>query len=313
MTISEIDSLRTKFITNPKPKLFDFGSQDVFIGSEDDLDQISSIISNTRNDPQQFREIVSGKFGTNYKAADVFENMGYEYHCSDIDGRDGTIYLDFNAMPDFSHLHGQFDFVINSGTTEHVLSSPGAFFYMHNLAKTGGILYNYVPVFGFGNHGIINHTPKFWHTLEWMNQYELLEGRLQYADEALVDSGNFFHDYLGKFKGLADIKDISHMIQVVFRKNKDTAFIPPIDPVIDPTENGQALGKIVAGSLRPYVLMGLMEPEEALNATNSFLEYNAKPFRFNLDGTGEQSWFKQSFKELNVSLKRSWLGTLWNN
>ena len=210
----------------------------------------------------------------------VFDCLGFEYHCCDIDERDGTVYLDFNALPNVSEYFGQFDFVANSGTTEHVLNSSSAFFYMHSFAKVGGVLCSYVPLFGLGNHGIVNHTPKFWHTLHWMNRYDFVEGRVDSVDEQNLGVENVFGDHLDKFDGLREVVGISYMIHAVFQKTLDTVFIPPSDPVIVAEDDGRALGKTVAGSLRPFVLAGVLDGKTALKGVNSFLEYNAKPFQY---------------------------------
>ncbi len=279
-TIHEIERLRTDVLDHQSPALFDLGSQDVFFSTQEEIDRMCALIADRGGDTGRFLSEVGERVPASCPAGVVFANLGYEYACCDVDRRPGTVYLDFNALPDVGHLFGKFDFVVNSGTTEHVLSSAHAFFYMHNLATVGGILYNNVPMFGMGNHGIINHTPKFWHTLHWMNQYQLIEAQISRSDEATLDRSAVFGDHLKKFNGLEELSDISCMAKVIFRKHKDTMFIPPMDAVIDPADDGSALGVILAGSLRTFVLANLMTAQTALTGVNQFLEYNAKPYRF---------------------------------
>jgi len=95
----------------------------------------------------------------------------------------------------------EFDLVVNVGTTEHLANPVAAFALMHELCAEGGIIYNDVPLFGFGNHGLMNPTPKYWHALIWMNRYATESVRTRSIDESAVDRGNLYHDYLSYMEG----------------------------------------------------------------------------------------------------------------
>lgn len=66
------------------------------------------------------------------------------------------------------------------------------------MCKKKGMLYNDVPLFGFGNHGLINPTPKFWDAMIWMNQYLVKNIETREVLESSYDKGNFIRTIFQK-------------------------------------------------------------------------------------------------------------------
>lgn len=255
-------------------KVIDIGSQDVQVMSLDDLKTVNEFILN--NDGVPFPDSI--KLPATIEALDVYERAGFKYLRSDVDERPKTIYVDLNRLVFPAELKATMDLVVNVGTTEHLANPVGGFFLMHYLAKPGGILFSDVPIFGYGNHGLTNPTPKFWHALLWMNAYELVDSAVRRTDESVVDQGNFYHDYLGYIKGLGDVRNISCMIRFVVRKKGNRVFIPPYDAVL-PESDGSKEANLVMGALYPFVATGAISQSEAEAGVNDFLVMMCKPYR----------------------------------
>ncbi len=124
-------------------------------------------------------------------AADVFRRAGYRYTCFDVDYREGTIYLDFHRFKFPRESYDKFDVTLNGGTSEHLIAPHGLMFFMHQATKVGGLMIHQVPVFGMGNHGLNNLTPKFWHQLAIYNGYEIVSAQIDPIDPKYIDSNNF--------------------------------------------------------------------------------------------------------------------------
>lgn len=255
-------------------RVMDIGSQDVGLNSPADLRVVNDFICSNGGKP--FSEDLA--LPATLEAMLVFERAGFKYLRSDVDERPGTIYVDLNRLVFPQELRNSIDLVVNVGTTEHLASPVGGFALMHYLAKPGGLMFHDVPVFGYGNHGLTNPTPKFWHTLLWTNSYELVNAAVTRTDETQLDQGNFYHDYLTYMKGLGDMKDISAMMRFVVRKTGDRVFIPPFDAVL-PASDGSKEAKLILGSLYPFIMTGVWTPEEVFAGINELLVVIQKPYR----------------------------------
>jgi len=155
-------------------RAMDLGSQDVTIFDDSDLQQLLDLVCRLGDGAHRLRQVCQSSFPAIVTAREVFTAAGFDYSCCDVDQRPGTEYIDFNTMSFDSVQYGEFDLVMNAGTTEHLSNPVPAFFLMHSLCRTGGLLFHEVPLSGWFNHGLINLTPKFWHTLTWANSYEVL-------------------------------------------------------------------------------------------------------------------------------------------
>jgi len=196
-----------------------------------------------------------------------------------VDERPGTLRVDL-ARFEIPRPRGQYGLVVNVGTTEHLASPAATFALMHEMCAEGGIFYHDVPLFGLGNHGLMNPTPKFWHALIWMNEYNVRTVRVRTCDESAMDQGNFFHDYLDYMDGLRNIVSVSSLITVVLEKKFSWPFVVPFDAVFNDDKRGLTLAKLLVGSYWPFIATGAYSVQEVVAGINNFLKLNGQPFRF---------------------------------
>jgi SAM-dependent methyltransferase len=100
-------------------------------------------------------------------------SIGFTYSTIDFDGHRESTAINLNQDRVPEKLFGQFDLVVNTGTTEHVANQDNAFRVIHDLTRLGGVMYHEVPA-GSWNHGLINYSPKFFLLLHKQNDYEQL-------------------------------------------------------------------------------------------------------------------------------------------
>lgn len=259
----------------PSKEVLDVGAQDVSIGSTAELDQLNQFIS--KHNPGG-RLLAISQFPSVIEAREVYLRAGYSYTCIDVDERPGTLRVDL-ARFDIPRPRGRYGLVVNVGTTEHLASPAATFALMHEMCAEGGILYNDVPLFGLGNHGLMNPTPKFWHALIWMNGYKALSVRARTCDESAMDRGNFFHDYLDYMEGLRNIVGVSSLITTVLEKSTSWPFVVPFDAVFNDDKRGLSLAQLLIGSYRPFVATGAYTEQEVVAGINNFLKMNGRTFR----------------------------------
>jgi hypothetical protein len=269
----------------PSKEVLDVGAQDVSIGSTAELEQLNGFISKHNSSGKL---LAINQFPTVIEAREVYARAGFSYTCIDVDERPGTLRVDL-ARFDIPRPRSKYGLVVNVGTTEHLASPAATFALMHEMCAEGGILYNDVPLFGLGNHGLMNPTPKFWHALIWMNSYKALSVRTRTCDESAMDRGNFFHDYLDYMEGLRNIVGVSSLITAVLEKKTSWPFVVPFDAVFNDDKRGLSLAQLLIGSYRPFVATGAYTEQEVVAGINNFLNMNGRTFRLkNLDDFGPQ-------------------------
>jgi hypothetical protein len=208
-------------------RIFDCGSQDAVIASE----HVGLFLERAgRAFPGRTARAAFAPPATVFPARAVFEWLGYEYICSDVDGRPGSVYLDFHdSIIDLRSL-GAFDLVCNHGTTEHILDPISAFATIHALTRQGGLMWHAVPAYGLGNHGFINLTPKFWAALISVNRYEPMSAKMTPVERSPALDGNMYtpgHEFItGAYEAAQGASVMSTMI---LRKTSDAIFFPPLD------------------------------------------------------------------------------------
>jgi hypothetical protein len=104
----------------------------------------------------------------------LYEALGLNYHCVDVDGRVGTLVLDlnFDGVPE-DHL-SRYGLVTNHGTSEHMINQYNVFKIMHDFTKPGGVMVHAVPFTVHLEHGFFNYQPNFFEALARYNSYETL-------------------------------------------------------------------------------------------------------------------------------------------
>lgn len=229
----------------------DCGSQDFAASQIEDLNQ--ALHQHFGAEPFPTGKILA--------AAEVLNRLGMDYTAFDVDGRKGTVYLDFHSLRFPRDLYGKFDATFNAGTSEHLFVPSGLFFFMHQATKVGGLMWHNVPIFGMGNHGLTNHTPKFWHQIAAYNQYEIVKSNVVPVDSSLIHSGNFYGDHLSGFNGLKEMNPPSAMIEIIFRRRFPYCFVPPFD-IEDPLQPARN-ERLMRGALQPFIDAGSLQYVEA--------------------------------------------------
>jgi hypothetical protein len=167
-------------------------------------------------------------------ARDFYAWLGYEYACVDIDESPHSLPLDlnFDAVP--ARERGRYDLVTNFGTTEHVANQLNAFRIIHDLTALGGVMIHDVPTHGMLNHGLVNYNPKFFWMLARSNRYEWLLFNMnrigaQYELPANIRDALAAYEHLGKSPDNGDHRTADAQLLVVFKKQVDMPFVPPLD------------------------------------------------------------------------------------
>ena len=102
-----------------------------------------------------------------------FSLVGIDYKALDADGWYGRPF-DFNLDHVESPDRGSYCFTLNAGTTEHLIDQKNAFSIVHDLTRSGGLMYHGVPFLGGVNHGYFNYHPNYFLDLARFNSYEIL-------------------------------------------------------------------------------------------------------------------------------------------
>lgn len=130
---------------------------------------------------------VNGMLGLSLTGEDVrqddgftetfFAKIGYPViEAMDFTAQEGAQHLHDLNLPLRPELHGQFDVVIDGGTTEHIFHIGTALDTCHHLLKPGGIMLGFVAGDGWFGHGFFQTGPdvpwRYWHHARG---YEMLE------------------------------------------------------------------------------------------------------------------------------------------
>jgi hypothetical protein len=94
------------------------------------------------------------------------------------------------------------------------------------------------PIFGLGNHGFVNLTPKFWHSLIFFNEYKCLEADVRNVpgNSTGIDTANFYLPHFDFIRGLKEQSFHGGIIHIILKKEKEDVFIPPVDLWPDMTD-----------------------------------------------------------------------------
>ncbi len=147
-------------------------------------------------------------------------SLGLDYAAIDVDTREGVTYLDLNRDDVPFDLYRAFDLVINAGTTEHVSNQGNAFRIIHDLARTGGVMYHEVPAGGTIEHGFIAYQPVFFMRMAQQNEYEWLRFNLSAMQPAPVPE--YLHEFNRRY--------VAHRFGGAFRSAAAAAGDAPAPP-----------------------------------------------------------------------------------
>lgn len=174
-----INYLESHGVFSPGMSILDIGSSNLYLADAAEIVRFIEKYNPGIKDKEAFaRRLAEGSSyssetgGSNLSfAGELFEACGFKYVSFDIaDGYKTTI-IDLNKESLPEDLHGQFDLVLNFGTTEHIINQLNCFRVMHEAANKDGHIFHQLPAFGFSNHGYFTYTGRFFFDLAGYNQY----------------------------------------------------------------------------------------------------------------------------------------------
>jgi len=151
-------------------EVMELGSQDFWCPQQNLVRALCRAFGETNPPP----ELLGTSNTSQVPARRLYETLGIDYQCVDVDGRFGTLVLDLNfdgAPPEHQSRYG---LVTNHGTSEHLLNQYNVFKIMHDFASPGGIMVHAVPFTVHLEHGFFNYQPNFFECLARYNSYETL-------------------------------------------------------------------------------------------------------------------------------------------
>jgi hypothetical protein len=160
----------------------------------------------------------SGRDGAGNRVNSAFlgelcKMIGIDYCALDITDGPSVLLFDLNRDSLPENLCEKFQFVLNSGTTEHVLNQFNAFKIIHDATAPGGEMLHMLPISGHTDHGYVHYTSRFFFDLAGYNNYEILQAEYVSAgiDSKLFDSVRV---YAAHFPTLQQVESSGLMIGI---------------------------------------------------------------------------------------------------
>jgi len=226
--------------------VLDIGSSNLYSATPDGLRHFLSQYNPVAAGDHEFIERLAkgSKYGPDGVANESFvgellERAGLRYLSFDIADGYKTQIFDLNRDVLEEKLHGAFDTVINSGTTEHVLNQLNAFRVIHDAVKRDGHMVHVLPCVGYVDHGFFAYTPRLFFDIAGYNDYELVCFDYQGPNQG-KDLYSIVRDYRPNFPRLSATLDAADTALtsfrapdiaafVVFRKKRDARFCTPME------------------------------------------------------------------------------------
>lgn len=226
--------------------VLDIGSSNLYSATPDGLRHFLSQYGSVAAGDHEFIERLAkgSKYGPDGVANESFvgellERAGLRYLSFDIADGYKTQIFDLNRDVLAETLHGAFDTVINSGTTEHVLNQLNAFRVIHDAVKRDGHMVHVLPCVGYVDHGFFAYTPRVFLDIAGYNNYELVFFEYQGPNQG-KDLYSIVRDYRPYFPCLSTTLDAATTALatfrapdvaaiVVFRKKRDARFCTPME------------------------------------------------------------------------------------
>lgn len=249
ITLNDLEALQRKgVLLSSTRSLLDVGSSNLYQASKDGILRFLEAygVGNSRETDAFAERLSTGSIydttsgGMNEAfVGELIEQAGIRYDAIDIADGYRTTILDLNHQPAPPHFVGEFDLVLNYGTTEHLLNQYNAFKVLHDSTRKGGHIVHSLPCVGYSNHGYITYTPRCLFDLAGYNQYEVVDfwfsgpGEENDLFKPLGDYSSYFPALTGAVDAMKaqeignyltgmQLRDIS--LQVIFRKVRDRPF-----------------------------------------------------------------------------------------
>lgn len=116
-----------------------------------------------------------------YDSYRFFKMLGLgEVHAIDYRDEDGAdIIYDLNK-PIPEELHGRFDYIIDSGSMEHIFDNVTAIRNLSLMLRTGGMIVQILGAAGYADHGFYQYSPCFFNNYYTSNGFEVLNSELEF-------------------------------------------------------------------------------------------------------------------------------------
>ena len=138
------------------------------------------------------------------KAFNYFKDLGFEVKTIDLgigQERIGPEVLQYDLSKPITEKMGEFDFVIDFGTSEHIENQYNLHKNMHNLCKINGVIIHSNPSPNYGSdHGLYHYTPSFYTQLARICRYKIIDVREMTNDYWAKDPPRKSHLYSALMK-----------------------------------------------------------------------------------------------------------------
>jgi SAM-dependent methyltransferase len=246
ISLDALERLQAMMLLPTGASVLDIGSSNLYSATPDGLRHFLSQYDSVEAGDHEFIERLAkgSKYGPDGVANESFvgellERAGLRYLSFDIADGYKTQIFDLNRDVLEERLHGAFDIVINSGTTEHVLHQLNAFRVIHDAVKRDGHMVHVLPCVGFVDHGYFAYTPRVFFDIASYNDYELVCFEYQGPNEG-KDLYSIVRDYRSYFPCLSATLDAATTALakfrapdvaaiVVFRKKRGARFCTPME------------------------------------------------------------------------------------
>lgn len=104
----------------------------------------------------------------------MFKAMNWDYTALDILDAPHCRRFDANTDTIPKDMLEKSDFVLNFGTSEHIMNQYNVFKSMHDCAKSDGIMFGLFLTEGYADHGLFSYKPRFVDKLLAANEYEIV-------------------------------------------------------------------------------------------------------------------------------------------
>lgn len=201
--------IKVKKQYNLKGPILTFGNQDIYASEHDIVRWLKKeelpvrMPDKIQRSTSQSLLRVSPKTANFIHAKTFFEFLGIpkeEYYDIDKFDFDKPKILQDLEKPLDTKYHNFFNFVLDSGTIEHIFDVKTVMENIVNAVKVGGYALQVVPAENFLNHGFYQFSPTFFYDFYAANQFEIIEAYI-------IELRNFVYrfysyDHMKDFTGL---------------------------------------------------------------------------------------------------------------
>jgi hypothetical protein len=214
---------------SPGDQLMDIGCQ--VLECKGIEDRVEEFVRKIDSKHQLGKELLI-KLSDNGPAGRLWELLGYHYHCLDLQGGYNACQVDLNFDCCPEEFIGQFQLVSNLGTTEHIINQANCFKMIHDMTRTGGIMFHLLPLGLNFSHGFISYTPQFFKELAKINRYRVIDFMFCQTDSRRLPIEKINQLNTGKYFGPNQSTTVSineGTVFVILHKLHDYPFLFPYD------------------------------------------------------------------------------------